>query len=505
MHAEVGGEGPRAPEPVGGDLGAEAGELAVVRGEQGRRRAGRAAARARRAHTVRASASTSTGTSLASTAATTRSASSSVPSPGPTTQACTRPASSNGVTTASGQRSRTCSAGWSAPAKRTIPAPARSAAPTASTAAPVYCGEPAATPTTPRAYLSLTPPRPRGRARADVGVVEHARAARAARGRPTSTSSTRPACCRPAPTQQARLERPERHRHVGAHRGARHRAGVGVHPARHVDGDDRRRRQPVQQRGRRGTQRAAAADADQPVDDEVGRPRCVDRPGRRPPGRRASASATGVPDEHGVDPRAPGQQPDAGPQRVGAVVAAADEQQDAGAVDAGQQPGAVRREPGRGPLHQRAVRQGGEQRRLERADRVRRVQPPHASATTTAVATPPSCDSDRCHALMPCADASSATPPCSRSTGRPDSQRHHLGVAPAQPARGAERLGDRLLGGEPGRERLDRARLPLARPLLLVGEQPAGETGRAREGPAEPGHLDDVDPHAHDHGAATRP
>src|SRR5664280_1894272 len=74
----------------------------------------------------------------------------SVPTPGPITQACTRPAPSTAtgsatlppapagttVTTHSGQRWRTSSAADGTEAKRTIPAPARSAPPTASTAAP---------------------------------------------------------------------------------------------------------------------------------------------------------------------------------------------------------------------------------------------------------------------------------------------------------------------------------------------------------------------------------
>ena len=115
---------------------------------------------------VSASASTSTGRSVPSTAATSRAAPSSVPMPGPTTQAWTCPAASRAapspgsitVMTTSGWALRTISAGWAAETNRTIPAPARAALPVDSTAAPVYAGLPATTPTTPRVYLESSGP-----------------------------------------------------------------------------------------------------------------------------------------------------------------------------------------------------------------------------------------------------------------------------------------------------------------------------------------------------------
>ncbi len=72
--------------------------------------------------------------------------------PGPTTQACTRPASTtDGAATTSGQRASTASA--RGPANLTKPGRRLTAAPTQSTAAPGYFGEPATTPSTPEVYL----------------------------------------------------------------------------------------------------------------------------------------------------------------------------------------------------------------------------------------------------------------------------------------------------------------------------------------------------------------
>ena len=166
------------------------------------------------AHRVSASASTRTGTSWARTASTVAAASSSVPRPGPTTHACTRPASPTcdprcSVTTASGQRARTCSAAWGAPAKRTMPAPATTAAPTLSTAAPVYCWEPAATPTTPRVYLSDLPSLPGSRRPTSAASSSSTGAGSSHSASPMSTRCTRPAQPRPAPTTSPGLSVPK--------------------------------------------------------------------------------------------------------------------------------------------------------------------------------------------------------------------------------------------------------------------------------------------------------
>src|SRR5207247_346532 len=69
---------------------------------------------------------------------------------------------------------------------------------------------------------------------------------------------------------QARLERAERDRQVGPHRGAGYVAGVHVDAGRHVDGDDG---PPVRggrdQLGRVVAEAAAPADAEDAVDHEV--------------------------------------------------------------------------------------------------------------------------------------------------------------------------------------------------------------------------------------------
>ena len=84
---------------------------------------------------VMPSASTTTGTSLASTAASTSRPASSVPMPGPTAHACARPAAATvGAVTTSGQWASTACA--AEPAKRTMPLVASTAAPVARTAAP---------------------------------------------------------------------------------------------------------------------------------------------------------------------------------------------------------------------------------------------------------------------------------------------------------------------------------------------------------------------------------
>src|SRR5512144_3325836 len=89
-----------------------------------------------------------------------------------------------------------------------MPAPPRTAPPTASTAAPVYAVDPAATPTTPRRYLSLS-----GRGVGSRAATSCAsRAATSAVGRygpsPMSTTSTTPAYPAPGATSKPGLPVP---------------------------------------------------------------------------------------------------------------------------------------------------------------------------------------------------------------------------------------------------------------------------------------------------------
>ena len=155
---------------------------------------------------VSPSASTSTGTSVASTAASRAAACWSVPMPGPAAQAWTRPAESGSqsppsawtVSTASGHACRTAVAGTAAVATRTIPAPPRTAPPVASTAAPANRSLPASRPSTPRRYLSDSGPGRGSRSpmSSRCGAMAPGSSFRYGR-RPISTSSTVPAC--PAP------------------------------------------------------------------------------------------------------------------------------------------------------------------------------------------------------------------------------------------------------------------------------------------------------------------
>ena len=156
---------------------------------------------------VSPSASTSTGRSVPSTAASRATASWPVPMPGPATQAWTRPTEpsrsqspSSGctVTTVSGQACRTSTAATFAVTTRTMPAPPRTAPPVASSTAPVKRSLPASRPSTPRRYLSDSA---RGRGSSSemssrCGAAAHGPSVRYG-PRPMSMSSTAPAC--PAP------------------------------------------------------------------------------------------------------------------------------------------------------------------------------------------------------------------------------------------------------------------------------------------------------------------
>ena len=248
-----------------------------------------------------------------------------------------------------------------------MPAPARSAPPTASTAAPVYWSLPAAMPTTPLRYLSVSsagsrqPPGDVGAGqRGDVGAGQVRRRARCRPARsgprsrprdrragrscgPPSSPSARPARPRPPP---ARCSRPPRWARPRRRPGRRRR----WRPRR--DGRTARaaRRTPPIPTSP-STISSAAATASSPGDHPAGLPggraappgASWSRPGRPRPGRRAGPAGTRV-------------------EGVAAVVAAADEQHDAAAVHLAEQVGAGGGEAGRGALHQRALGQPGHQR-----------------------------------------------------------------------------------------------------------------------------------------------
>ena len=134
----------------------------------------------------------------------------------------------------------------------------------------------------------------------------------------------------------------------------------------------------------------------------------------RAPGRRAARASTRA-------PRAASQR--SGDERVAAVVAAADEQHDARAVDPRQQVGAHRREAGGGALHQGAVRQGVEQHLLGGAHRRPRRgrSAPQSSTSTTADAMPASWLSETWVRRTPSSVARRSTVPRMVRCGRPSS------------------------------------------------------------------------------------
>ena len=82
---------------------------------------------------------------------------------------------------------------------------------------------------------------------------------------------------------------------------------------------------------------------------------------------------------------------------------------------------------------------------------------------------------------------------------RTDVVGHHLDVVPRQGHRHLQRLHQRLLGGEPGGQRLHGQ-------FRLGGREDAiTHAGRTFECPAEPSQIDHVDPDAHHRHAVTRP
>ena len=178
------------------------------------------------------------------------------------------------------------------------------APPTASSAAPGYAGLPAVTPTTPREYLWASGAGP-ATARSASDSAQAAGSRSRAR-RPMSTTVTDPARDRAGGTTRAGLSTPK-HTVTSARTASPATcAGVGVHPAGHVDRHDRDtgREHGAHRAGGRLTNRTGTADAQDPVEDEV---RGRDRR-HRPPGRprRSRGSPRPAPQRHRRRACAPG-------------------------------------------------------------------------------------------------------------------------------------------------------------------------------------------------------
>ena len=116
--------------------------------------------------------------------------------------------------------------------------------------------------------------------------------------------------------------------------------------------------------------------------------------------------------QQGVDPGAPAGQAGAGVERVAAVVAGADEEEDVRAVDGAENLRRTTGEAGGGALHERALGQPRHECFLGRAhlrdppgseahsSASTRSVSGNRSATTMADAMPPSWDSERCQRLI---------------------------------------------------------------------------------------------------------
>jgi hypothetical protein len=164
----------------------------------------------------------------------------------------------------------------------------------------------------------------------------------------------------PRVDQQPGLERAEGHGDVGFHGRAVHRPGVRVDAARQVDGDHGGAGLagllgPGGQGGERLAQPAAAADAEQPVDDQVGVVDGAGGVGHPAPGgaQRGQAARVRFRSGHdGGDGRAPAGQPGTRVEGVAGVVPASREHGHPGAVHeariGAQQGGADRGQAGRG-------------------------------------------------------------------------------------------------------------------------------------------------------------
>ncbi len=205
-----------------------------------------------------------------------------------------------------------------------------------------------------------------------------------------------------------------------------------------------------------------------------------------------------------LDAGATAGQPRTGVQRVPAVVAAAGQHQHPGPVDTAagpaQQVGAGGGQAGRRTLHEHTRRQRGHQLLLRRAYVGDGVGPPGhdpLSSTTTAEAMPASCDSDTCTCSAPTSAARTATAPESTRCGRPSSAVTTSASTQCSPAGAPSALASASLAANRA------ASDAIGRSRLVRGEQPAAQSRGARQRLVEPGHVDDVDAHAHDHSTVT--
>ena len=202
-------------------------------------------------------------------------------------------------------------------------------------------------------------------------------------------------------------------------------AGVDVDAARGVHRDDRDAGEQPRARARR----RARSPGRPPIptipstttSGRAGSPVMI-RPARLAPqrGDPALVRVVGQQPRLDLDP-APGQQR-AGVQRVPAVVARPDQQQRPAPVRRPEQVDHGVRQPGRGPLHQRALRQPRHQLRLGRPHLLDRVRAPHGPTRSAETA-----HGSQDRGARPGASANLTRVSSSRPEGRPRDH-HHLGL-----------------------------------------------------------------------------
>ena len=206
--------------------------------------------------------------------------------------------------------------------------PVATAADTTSTPAPVYCGEPATAPRTPRVYLCEVVSGRGSSRRTSSGCsdLDHGIGRWAS---PMSTSSTTPQARGGRLDELRHLVGPERHRHLGPHVRTVESPGVDLDARRHVHGHDRRA-SVVEHLGHVVTETGPAPDAERRRRGRGRTPsRSRSRPGRPPrAGRRAPARTRSSRRAARAPGPAPGQH-GPGPERVAAVVPRTGHDQDA--------------------------------------------------------------------------------------------------------------------------------------------------------------------------------
>ena len=292
----------------------------------------------------------------------------------------------------------------------------------------------------------------------------------------------------------------ERDGQVGAHVRPRRACPVSTSdPGRHVHRHHRHPREATERVLGLLAQARSPADADDPVDDHVGLPGvgrqrpCDHRRHAAPRARRRAPSRTAAPPR----PRHPGAP---APPRPTARRPRCPRRRRAAApwrrtsIPAGRRWPRRARSPPAASGRPRAAGPSAPSRPREPARPCVRCACPQVSgaadsSTTNASAKPPSWESERCTRSAPSPAPRRRRCRCSSKPRPARLLDDHLGVLPGQSRGCAERLGQRLLRGEPGRQRrhrqgrLGRGEQPLAQRRACVPAPARGGRSRRRRCP----------------------